>query len=348
MKKHLLYIAMTVCTLILATLGPMSRVAAQYLYELPPAFKTNSVDMADALALNNEDALWSKLAAATKLELNGAFLLEAGMKRRYRLGYASDGVIMMEEELIVPLNPNYSPAPVDEIAYTFAGCKLYIACGHAGVKDWDPLIVTCCMVLDGEVTELARHECGANYAVEIYALDVTHDGIIELVIPWMTGVGGGGGIDVFSVLMTGGFSGYGPELKPMTLYSYIGSMQLVDVNGDSSWELQTWYPILPSVMGYMFSELYTYDPSALKWVDGSHLKPGFFSDQLDFYRELNSHVERLALEPGEYHQNAEWIKYGCFIDGGLYSLDGFLTGEDNTVDEYMAKELREFIGRMGS
>lgn len=346
MPRRMITTVLAACAALALILGASQPAAAQYFYELPVAFETAPVGAGDALAVQSNSPLWRELASATGLELQGAFRVEAGMQRRFMLGYGGDETPRMDEERIIPLDPDYAPAPLDDIAYTFAGYELYIACGHTGAKGWDPLVVTCCMVGGGEVTELARHECGANYAIEIYAMDITHDGVVELVIPWMTGVGGGGGIDVFTVLMTGGFSGYGPELEPLSLYSYIGSMQLVDVNGDGSWEIQTWFPVLPSVMGYMFSELYAYDAADWDWVDGSHLYPWFVDDQLEFYEQLYGHVQRLAEDPDNYLQHAEWITYGCEIDGVLYSLDGFLDGGDE-VDEYWLSELRDFLGRMG-
>lgn len=321
---------------------------AQYWAEIEPGIDLVPVAADERLALTKDDPLVAAAEAACRLTLDGLFRADAGTRRFFELGWveAEDGYgSVLAEFRIVPTNEQ-APLEIEPASYHFEGGEVLIGFGPDPEDAWGPYSVVS-FFADGEgrVEELARHECGAQYCYGIYALDMTADGVLELVVPWMTGFGSNGGVELFAVVPTGGFSAWGDDLETGSFWSSHGYTELMDYDGDGDWELTAYFPLLFSAAGYSFTELMTFDAERYEWIDAEHVAPELYQQQYAFYDQLLAVLEDFAKDPAPYRTTDDegWGAFVCEIDGEQRYLDAFTTDEEGTIDEYWLGVIRDYI-----
>jgi hypothetical protein len=191
------------------------------------------------------------------------------------------------EQLLSPVKSLRLAPIAAEPSYNFDGRQVCIGMGQALDPDadsfeWSPLFVLS-FALDsqsGQAELLARHELGAPYSEGIYALDLIQDGVVELVVPWATGVAGGGGVDVIAVVPTGGLAGFsGPDGDPgatgSSFYTASGAFNLLDYNGDGDWEIETSYPPFAAAFAYYYPTLYSFDRASWRFIPAETTMPEY-------------------------------------------------------------------------
>lgn len=324
-------------------------VRAQYWAEIGPGIELKPVADGERLALPPDDPLYAAAEAACRLTLDGLFRPDAGARRLFEIGWVESedggGRARLDEFEIVPLGEQ-APVEIEPADYHFEGGEVLIGFGPDPEDEWGPYsVVSFFAGPEGRVEELARHECGAQYCYGIYALDMTADGVLELVVPWTTGFGSNGGVELFAVVPTGGFSAWGDDLDTGSFWSSHGYTELMDYDGDGDWELTAYFPLLFSAAGYSFTELLTFDPVRYEWIDAEQIAPELYQQQYAFYDQLLAVLEDFALDPAPYRvvDNEGWGAFVCEIDGEQRYLDAFTTDEEGTIDEYWLGVIRDYI-----
>ena len=321
---------------------------AQYWADIEPGIELVPVADDQRLALSGNDPLVVAAEAACGLTLDGLFRADAGARRFFELGWVESedgyGTVLSEFEIV----PTGEPAElqIEPANYQFEGGEILIGFGPDPADEWGPYsVVSFFAGAEGRVEELARHECGAQYCYGIYALDMTADGVLELVVPWMTGFGSNGGVELFAVVPTGGFSAWGDDLESGSFWSSHGYTELMDYDGDGDWELTAYFPLLFSAAGYSFTELMTFDPERYEWIDAEHIAPELYQQQYDFYDQLLAVLEDFAQDPAPYRTTDDegWGAFVCEMDGEQYYLDAFTMDEEGTIDEHWLGVIRDYI-----
>jgi len=336
--------AVSVLAVLLAICGLAGPARAQYFRAVEPGYSLEPVTPEEALALSPELPWYGDAEIISGLKLDALFEVQGGMRRYFALewGAEDEGEQLVEYEII----PDHEPdEPAEPASYKFEGGGVFIGWGHDPSEDWTPAeVVSFYIGPDGDVQELARWECGAQYTPGVYALDLTNSGGVDLVVPWATGAGGGGGVELFAIVPTGGFSAWGDELDSGSFWSSNGATELNDVDGDGDWELAAWFPLLFSAAGYYYTELMTFDPERYDWVDARDIAPELYAAEEDFYRALAAEIREFIKHPEDYRVDDEdaWVTFGCYIDGELYSLDPFTTDDQGTPDYAFIDTLLDF------
>lgn len=320
--------------------------SAQYFMETGPGYTLGEVSEDDTLLLASPHPLVLAAQDATSMELDAIFRLHPGMRRYFTKEWTEDGVEYMAEYEIVPPEGWQAPA-TEEIDYNIRGLEIIIGMGYdfTDSPDW-PLyaVVSLLEYPDGSLEELDRYALGAQFCPGVFALDMTADGIIELVIPWATGAGGGGGVEVLAVVPTGGLATFGdPELA--TIYSQNGYCELLDYDGDGGWELETAFPLLFTAAGYSYKDLLVFDREEFAWVSGEPQFPEYYATQDRFYHALIEQARLFMEEPEQFRVDSEHVygDYACRIDGELYSLDPFVDFSSGEPDPYWLEVLEEMF-----
>jgi hypothetical protein len=322
---------------------------AQYFQSVEPGYTLAEVSPEEALGLSPTLPSYAEAEAVSGLKLDALFEVRGGMRRYFAMewGAEDEGQHLVEYEIV----PDSEPAqPAAAASYKFDGGGVFVGWGHDPSEDWSPAeVVSFFIGPDGSVQELARWECGATYCPGVYALDLTNSGGVDLVVPWATGAGGGGGVELFAIVPTGGFSAWGEELESGSFWSSNGATELNDVDGDGDWELAAYFPLLFSAAGYYYTELSTFDPDSYSWVDARAIAPQLYEQEENFYRALAAEVREFIKHPEDYRVDDEdaWVTYGCYIEGELYSLDPFTSDDQGTPDYTWIDTLLDFADGFG-
>lgn len=337
------FAAVTTLSLLIC-LSASSAVYAQYYRAVEPGYALAEVSAEEALALSETLPWYGDAETISGLALDALFEVQGGMRRYFALewGAADDSEYLVEYEIIPDIEPAERPAPV---SYKFEGGGVFVGWGHDPAEEWNPAVVVSFYIgPDGDVQELARWECGAQYCPGVYALDLTGSGVVDLVVPWATGAGGGGGVELFAIVPTGGFSAWGDELASGSFWSSNGATELTDVDGDGDWELAAYFPLLFNAAGYYYTELMTFDQERYDWIDARAIAPELYAEEEAFYRTLAAEVREFIKHPEEYRVDDEdaWVTFGCYIEGELYSLDPFTSDDQGTPDYAWIDTLLDF------
>jgi hypothetical protein len=291
---------------------------AQYYLDTPKGYKLTPVTSGGLLA----GAELRKTAAdCTGITLDGLFAVQPGMSRFFELDRGR----------------NYDKPDVHEYQLTRSGAKppasaaagrpVYIAFGTKSSSGYNDYVVASLSNEGGTVKQISSFTLGAEFCGGIYALDLTGEGGIDLAVPYATGAGGGGGIEVRSIQPNGRITWFGNDELDSTLFSQSGYINLVDFDSDGDWEIETSAPVLCSACGYQWNDLYTFDKDSGNWETGESQFPAFYKPQQDFYRQLNAAVTKMVGQPQAYAYSGKEIeaKYAVQIGGHWYSLDPFMS-----------------------
>jgi hypothetical protein len=177
----------------------------------------------------------------------------------------------------------------------------------------------------------------------VFALDLTGDGKLDLAVPYATGAGGGGGIEVRTIEPSGKLAWFGNDELDSTLYSQTGYINLMDYDGDGAWEIETSSPVLCSACGYQWSDLYTFDSQAWNWETDPAKFAAYYKPERDFYTQLNAAVQKFAASPADMAYSGKSIeaKYATQIGGQWYGLDVFMDG--GKVDKTWVSQLADLV-----
>ncbi|MBN2081800.1 hypothetical protein JW859_06265 [bacterium] len=319
---------------------------AQYYPQVSPGYELVTPEQDDMYSLASPHPKVLAAQESCGLELDGLFRVESGMSRFFTMSWNEDGdgEYLTEYELIPTGN---APLPrIEPVSYEFEGGEVWIGWGSDPEEDWNPVeIVSFFAAPDGRMEELARWECGAHYCYGIYALDLTVNGVVNLVVPWATGAGSGGGVEVMAVVPTGGLAAWGDDGMSGTFYSAVGNTELFDADEDGDWELALYYPLFYSAAGYVFTEIITFDHELYDWVDGEHVAPELYAEEHAFYRQLAKVVRDFIKHPEDYRATDAqgYNTYECTIDGETCSLDVFITGPEGELDYTWIDQLLDMV-----
>ncbi|MCC7479055.1 hypothetical protein IT575_11435 [bacterium] len=362
------------CALLaLCAAAGISPARAEFYPASEPGYSLSPLLAGAGLALDPASNAFEALSASAEAQgllLHGAFRVEAGMSRFFGVNTfaaAEQGSpAALEESQLDPLKP-LRLAPLTELpSYRFEGRQVCIGLGQGRVQDaeeynWNPLLLlSFALPDDGSGAELlAQWELPAQYSEGIYALDMVRDGVVELVVPWATGVAGGGGADVVAVVPTGGLAGFGgpgadpelPEAPGSSFYSTHGSINLLDYNGDGDWELETIWTPFAAVFAYYYPQLYSFDREAWAFAEAQQSMPGYYAAANGYYRELLAKLELALARPAEYYSEMDdWTGgpgYSTQVGGAAATLSPFMSpGADPAhplLDEYNIEALRSML-----
>jgi len=343
LRRHTIPVALMATALIALIAMPAY---AQYYQQVNPGYELETPVENDMYSLASPHPKVLAAAESCGLMLDGLFRVESGMSRFFTMNWNEDGdsQYLAEYELIPTRG---KPLPeIEPVSYAFDGGEIWIGWGTDPNEDWDPVeIVSFFAAPDGGMEELARWECGAHYCYGIYALDLTANGVVNLVAPWATGVGGGGGVEIMAVVPTGGLAAWGDDGMSGSFYSAVGNMELFDYDEDGDWELALYYPLFFSAAGYVYTEVITFDHDSYGWVDGEHIVPELYAEERAFYRQLAEVVRDFIKHPDDYlATDAEgYNTYECVIHGEKRSLDVFVASSEGEIDYTWVDELLNMV-----
>lgn len=349
---------------------------AQYFAGTEPGYRLDPVPAAQQLAIqpgSAEFAALSRACLAQGLDLHGAFRVQASMSRFFGVNTFSlpeQGIpAALEEQQLSSTRPQMISSLTYLPPYSFDGKQVCVGMAQAQQSgeeyNWNPLLlVSFALSSDPPAAELlSQWELPAQYSEGIYALDMVFDGVIELVVPWATGVAGGGGADVVAVVPTGGLAGFAAldgdgedEHAGSSFYSASGNINLLDWDGDGNWELETSYSLLASIYSYNVPVLYTFDTQNWGFADARARFPAYYAPSDSFYRALLSQLELALKRPQDfYHLDDPYMDgpgYLAQIDGAVYSLDPFIIDSEPpgqpSYDDYSISSLRGFVASLAA
>ena len=311
---------------------------AEYFPQFEPGYALQPVE-AGQETVSTAASLTAEIAAALggTAPVYGVIELYAGMARHYSVEGLFDeetGAVSLGEGAIVA--EGRSDLSKLEVNYRYPGGRVVMA-ATALPAEWSEeylqfSIVSFQVNPDGSAHELARHSVDSEFVGEFFILDMTGDGALEVVIPWATGAGGGGGVAVVTIVPTGGLAGSGENFDEFSLYSRSGYCELADLDADGDWEIQASAPLLCTACGYDVGFVYTYDPALHAWVDGEKQFPASYDTQREFYTKLLTQVKLFMADPAQFLNPAagvdDWDRYVCTIDGNQHSLVMFAPDAD--------------------
>ncbi len=347
---------------------------AQYYAGLEPGYALTPVASGAGLALDPASpdfAVLRDAAGAQGLILHGAFRVESGMSRFFGIntfGLSEEGQARpLEEDELSLLRPLRLPPQGEQPSYSFDGRQVCIGLGQdqpqeEGEYNWSPLRVLSFALGEGRAELLDQWELPAQYSEGIYALDLVRDGVVELVVPWATGVAGGGGADVMAVVPTGGLAGFGgpdeqadPDSdQSSSFYSSNGNINLLDFNGDGDWELETSFPLFAAIYAYYYPALYSFDRQAWAFVDARAGMPEYYAPVDDFYRGLLAALEQALARPADFYLDpdpfTEGPGYGFRQGDETLTLSPFMSPGDDpqhpVLDDYNIEVLRSLVAEL--
>jgi hypothetical protein len=308
----------------LAALGLTVPAFAQYYTETPKGYKLSAPAAEAALGLSEDSAIRKAAESCSGIKLQCMFIVKPGMRSFFEVDRSS-GVAVHEHSISALKSVNTTPPATD---YLIEGQPIYVAFGESDSDGYNDCVVASFLSDGSSVEELDRFNLGADYCAGVYALDLTNDGVVDLAVPYATGAGGGGGVEVRSIVPTGGLAWFGNDELDSTLFSQTGSINLMDFDGDGDWEIETSTPVLCSACGYQWGDLYTFDSEANNWEIDMPKFAAYYKPQQDFYRQLNTAVQVLAASPASLlNKNKSFeAKYATQIGGKWYGLDVFMDG----------------------
>jgi len=302
---------------------------AQYYATSAPGYTLSAPPAGQALLLGRGDALAQSAANCLGLSVDGVLKVQGGMSRYIEFDRGADYEHPRLKESVLNGKSKAASAAAPP-AYNVKGNPLYLALGTTKAKDGDYtdyVVVSFTADSGGAISECSRFSLGAQYCGGIYVLDLNADGLSEVVAPYATGAGSGGGIEVRALQPTGKLAWFGNDELDSTLFSASGYCNLLDYDGDGDWEIETTAPVLCSACGYNWNDLYTFDKDGWNWEVGSDKFPAYYKPEQDFYRALNAAVVKLAANPAAYKYSGKAIEaqYAVQIGAQWYSLDPFIS-----------------------
>lgn len=312
---------------------------AQYSTETPKGYKLAVPAAGSELGVSHTSAIWQAAQECSGIELQAMFLAKPGMQRFFEVE-RGEGVTVREHAISSLKSASRTPPATD---YLIEGKRIYIAFGVSNSDGYADCVVASFLSDGSSVEELDRFSLGAEYCAGVYALDLTNDGVVDLAVPYATGAGGGGGIEVRTIVPTGGLAWFGNDELDSTLFSQTGFINLLDFDGDGDWEIETSTPVLCSACGYQWGDLYTFDSEANNWEIDMPKFAAYYKPERDFYSQLNAAVQKLAASPSSmaYNGKAVEAKYVTQIGGKWYGLDVFMDG--GKVDRTWVSQLASLV-----
>lgn len=325
---------------------------AQYIVDVPEGIELIPVESEEEmLSMPSPHPLVVAAQEVSGLALDGLFRPDATRSRFFTMEWNTDGdVEYLAEYELRSLLPQKELEP-EPVSYLYEDGEVLIGFGLDVADSWSAyLIISYWLNPDGSIEELQRWECGAEYCYGVYALDLIGDGVVELVVPWATGAGGGGGVEVLAVVPTGGLAYFGDNDITSGFWSSNGSTDLIDFNGDGIWELTAYFPLLFSAAGYYYVDVLIFDYDLFDWRAGPDVAPELYATQHDFYHRFADIVRDFAEDPEAYRTEDEtaWGDYACEIDGELYFLSPFMVygHEQGGIDEMWVEEFLDMVATM--
>jgi hypothetical protein len=340
--SRLVIALLTCCAALMFTAQPGF---AQYWMETELGYTLEPVNPDLSALAPSTHPLYAEASAATGVQILALFWVQPGMSRCFERGWddaTQDDSHFTEYELI-PARELPAPA-AKPCSYVVDGLPLIIGLGLAPGEypEW-PSFTALSLVEqpDGAVTELDRWTVDVPHCFEVYALDLLGDGQVCLVLPWMTGAGGGGGVDVLWLSPAGGFNMFAPNREQASLGSQNGYVNLLDYDGDGVWEIETAFPLMFTAAGYSYKDLLRFDPERWVWMSAEGCFPEYYAPEQAFYRTLISTVHELEKNPAQFlsHDPATDSLYGFELDSEWHSLDPFVNSDTGKFDDTWLADL---------
>ena len=303
------------------------------------------VGPADSCMLISPDSLVEAAEAAAGRELVCAIRLEPGMQRYLEMSLDYQGARPAFREFEVVSTRRTGPRNADPVSYDFeqGSVLLGLSVSDAGTESWEALALHSFWVdPDGSLQYLQEHRAGGAYSPGVYILDLTGDGVLEVAMPWATGVAAGGAVDVLAIVPTGGLAYFGSgEDYSSSYYSQWGELNLLDYDSDGDWELELFYPVFHPNTGFSGANLLQFSWDDWEWLLAGSEWPEYYAPQYEFYASLLDHLHRMEQDPGSYLASApgEPVEYACEIGGGQVSLTMFFDPVRGGVDQLFLEQL---------
>lgn len=357
------------CLVCIAAQSLFYTARAQYLPELHPT-ERRAVEAGQSLLVDWSAPVMNDIGAQFGCELWYIFRADATAHRMFAVYEGDDpekcyNTDFTEYEVVSAVS---GQAAAD---YTIDGGQMYIGVGRcsqgkvgdalsnqvsAQQVEWDVL----CTFVRGEDGARLLDLVGAQrkFITDLYALDLTNDGLLDLACASSWGFSGGGGLDFVTVMPDGSFRQLWesasasrwldyPPLIESTLPCASTAASVHDFDGNGSWEIETQqYLDYGGGMGsYTYNVLHTFDPVSGGCLPCTDEYPELFEEQRRFYEAFAQALAACEESPepfkrqiGEYEQLV-W-EYG----GMQYRISGFrITADDvrrllQSWDEYAEKD----------
>lgn len=226
--------------------------------------------------------------------------------------------------------------------YMHGGLPINVGIGKSAGKDggkdgeW-AAVLSFTINSDGAVHTLDIRSCAEEQLLRLYTLDLTRDGLLDLVCATSAGVSGGGAVDLIELLPDGRFrdlwhdpkaagarkGGYPPWILS-SLRSGYALCTLHDYNGNGVWEIETrQYISYEGAEGtYTYNMLHTYSWRSHKWYPCTSSYPRRFAGQQRFYAAVLYAMTKLHFDDkhNEGAGNAE-VPYSWKYRGRRYRVD---------------------------
>jgi len=308
------------CFVVLAWLG-VAR--AQYFPEMHPT-ERQAVSDDERLLVPWDDPVLSGIGPEGSCELWYVFRADAGERRVFAVYEGDDpekcyNSDITEYEVVAELPES---AATD---YRIDGRPLYIGVGRyrnkevsgeqtgkvEGLIEWD---VLCSFVRDEDGASRLIDIAGAQrwFITNLYALDLTNDGLLDLACVSSWGVSGGGGIDFVTLEPDGTFRqlwqsdtnsrwlDYPPIIEStVESASAYSACSVHDFDGNGIWEIETqqFLDYGGGMGSYVYNVLYTFDPQTGRCYACTDDFPALYSDQRQFYEALAQALAACEANP---------------------------------------------------
>jgi hypothetical protein len=307
-------------------LGWLGVARAQYFPQMHPT-ERRAVSDEQALLVHWDNAAMAELSAALDCEMWYSFRADGNARRLFAVYEGEDpekcyNSDVTEYEVACELE---GPAAA---TYLMDGKPLYIGVGrlsngNIGSErvEWD---VLCTFVWEtgGAARLLDLIGAQRKFITDLYALDLTNDGLLELACVSSWGVSGGGGIDFVTLEPDGTFRQLWqsdttsrwldyPPIIESTIESAYAACSVHDFDGNGTWEVETqqFLDYGGGMGSYVYNVLYTFDPQSGMCYACTDDFPALYMDQRQFYEALaqaladcEANPEPFKRQVGEYEQ----------------------------------------------
>lgn len=340
--------AVVTCLTCIAVLGWLGVARAQYFPEMHPT-ERQAVSDEDRLLVPWDDPVITGIGAEGSCDLWYVFRADGGERRVFAVYEGDDpekcyNSDITEYEVVAEL------AGLAATDYQLDGRPLYIGVGRYRSREgrdeqtekaedlieWD---VLCTFISDDNGAKRIIDIVGAQrwFITNLYALDLTNDGLLDLACVSSWGASSGGGIDFVTLLPDGKFRQLWqsdtnsrwldyPPIIESTIESAYSACSVHDFDGNGIWEVETqqFLDYGGGMGSYTFNVLYSFDPLTGKSYACTDEFPELFADQRLFYEAFAQALISCEADPVPFRKQIDENEQLVWeYQGKKYLISGF-------------------------
>jgi len=227
--------------------------------------------------------------------------------------------------------------------YLIDGKPLYIGVGRCSsgqvgseLVEWD-VLCSFSKAEDGAAQLYDLLGAQRKFITDLYALDLTNDGLLDLACVSSWGVSGGGGIDFVTVEPDGTFRQLWqsdtssrwldyPPIIESTIESAYAACSVHDFDANGIWEIETqqFLDYSGGMGSYVYSVLYTFDSQTGRCYACTDDFPALYMDQRQFYEAFAQALADCEANPAPFRkQVGDYEQLVWEFEGKDYLISGF-------------------------